>query len=62
MGDMWRYWKEKYCSRVGALENQYPQTLRSHEELRMQVAAIKAAEARIDQIMEALQEEGEKDE
>lgn len=50
---MWDYWRTKYCSRVEALEETYPQLLSTNEELRIHVATIKAAEARIDQIMES---------
>lgn len=53
----WSYRKDNYGSHAAALENCYGDTLVNNEELRLCVAQIKMAEARIDQIMEKLEDD-----
>jgi hypothetical protein len=61
VNDSWAYYRDKYYSRIFALEEQYPNLVKKTPELQFAVCQIKAAEALIDKVMDDLEQEARTD-
>ena len=50
---MWPFWREKYMSPVGAMQDYYPEVLAAEPALRLELIRIEAYETLIDKLMAA---------